>query len=228
MTPTCAILTSQMLSTFALASLVRGILLLYGYVQDSYMNVKYSDVDYEVFGDAAALVRRGLSPYERHTYRYTPFLAFMLLPNTYLPSFGKILFSVCDIVVGFLIDKILIGQGIGYRMRKWCISLWLFNPLTLTVSTRGNAESILGLLLLAAIYFLQEKKILLAGFFYGTAIHFKFYPIIYFPSFWLYIDQKVQQRNAFLTKIWPTQARTIFAFTALFSTIAFTVFSYYW
>lgn len=218
----------MMRGTFALASLVRAILLLYGYVQDSYMNVKYSDVDYEVFGDAAALVRRGISPYERHTYRYTPFLAFMLLPNTYFSSFGKILFSVCDIVVGILIDKILIGQGIGYRMRKWCISLWLFNPLTLTVSTRGNAESILGLLLLAAIYFLQEKKILLAGFFYGMAIHFKFYPIIYFPSFWLYIDQKVQQRNALITKIWPTQARTLFAFAALFSTVAFTVFSYYW
>lgn len=58
------------------------------------MEVRYTDVDYLVFSDAAALMAVGDSPYKRTTYRYSPLLAFLLIPNSFIHrSWGKFLFS---------------------------------------------------------------------------------------------------------------------------------------
>ena len=59
---------------------------------------------YRVFTDAARHLNEGGSPYARSTYRYTPILAFLLIPNvTLTPLFGKFLFSAFDVVAGQLI-----------------------------------------------------------------------------------------------------------------------------
>lgn len=51
-----------------------------------------------------------ISPYRRETYRYTPLLAILLAPNKWLhKSFGKYLFSGCDILAGILIHKLLVS-----------------------------------------------------------------------------------------------------------------------
>ncbi|KAK1945848.1 GPI mannosyltransferase 1 [Phytophthora citrophthora] len=59
---------------FAGALALRLALLLYGHLQDLYMAVKYTDVDYDVYSDAAREMAQGNSPFERTTYRYTPAL----------------------------------------------------------------------------------------------------------------------------------------------------------
>ncbi len=82
--------------------------------------VRYTDIDYDVFTDAANHVANSRSPYRRHTYRYTPFLATLLsLPirrnsadtaaggilGVILSTkyFGKILFCVADAICGYII-----------------------------------------------------------------------------------------------------------------------------
>ena len=96
----------------AVSLLFRLCLLLYGEWQDRNFAVKFTDVDYHVFSDAAKLVVEGLSPYQRPTYRYTPIISLLLTPNHYLfYSFGKLIFIACDVLTGWLIYKILALRG---------------------------------------------------------------------------------------------------------------------
>ena len=97
-----------MSTSMTLATLLRLLLIAYGQHQDSNMDVKYTDVDYRVFNDAARHVYEGGSPYLRHTYRYSPLLAYLMLPNImWSPSIGKLIFVMFDIFAGYLIYCIL-------------------------------------------------------------------------------------------------------------------------
>ncbi|KAJ8919991.1 hypothetical protein NQ315_006521 [Exocentrus adspersus] len=92
----------------AKALVVRLVLVTYGIYHDGVSEVKYTDIDYKVFTDAARHVLEGESPYDRHTYRYSPVVALFLIPNITLHhSFGKILFSVVDMIVAVLIRLIV-------------------------------------------------------------------------------------------------------------------------
>jgi phosphatidylinositol glycan class M len=87
---------------FGLAFLVRLVMLGIGsYIDEHTPSKKYTDTDYDVFSDAAEHVSNGGSPYDRHTYRYTPLAAYMALPNIWwFPQFAKWVFCVCDIIMG--------------------------------------------------------------------------------------------------------------------------------
>ena len=162
------------------ALLLRICLIAYGEWQDKNMLVKYTDIDYHVFTDAARHVVEGNSPYLRPTYRYTPLLSVLLTPNITLHMcFGKVLFVLFDVLAGYLLYKILCVRGCPDRKAVMASWLWLFNPLPLTVSTRGNAESIMAVLVLASIYFVLVKNIPMAAIFFALSVHFKIFPIIY-------------------------------------------------
>lgn len=168
--------------------------------------VKYTDVDYYVFSDASRFVYQDPlngTPYDRKTYRYTPILAYLLLPNFILsPMFGKIIFSIVDIIIAWLIIKIgtMYERKIQQSSHKkydtlktissssWmivtCLSV-LFNPIVFNISTRGNADQLVLLLVLLSLYYFFRDRYLTSAFFYGLSVHFKIYPIIYAPAFFL-------------------------------------------
>ncbi|KAJ2775749.1 GPI mannosyltransferase 1 [Coemansia javaensis] len=160
--------------------LLRAGMLLYGLWQDATMTVKYTDIDYSVFTDAARFVWAGGSPYERSTYRYTPVLAWLLTPNVWLhPTFGKWLFVACDCIVGALLARIASARGASAESAAAYSALWLLNPQVATISTRGSAESVVCAAVMATLYAFQRRRIALGSALFGLAVHLKLYPVIY-------------------------------------------------
>lgn len=168
------------------ASLLRVALLLYGEWQDAHMDVKFTDVDYWVFTDAATSIATGGSPFDRTTYRYTPLLAYALLPNHYISKvWGKLIFCATDILAALFIFAILTRKmGVDQKRAGLIVNCgWLFNPLIFTISTRGNAESLLCSLILGTLYFLMEGNLVVSGLLFGLSVHLKLFPAIFSFAF---------------------------------------------
>ncbi|KIX93848.1 uncharacterized protein Z520_10473 [Fonsecaea multimorphosa CBS 102226] len=178
-------LLSSRISVFTSAFLLRAVLLVYGIYQDSVSALKYTDIDYYVFTDAARAVSRHASPYDRATYRYTPLLAWILLPTSWGGlwfHFGKALFALSDLIAGWLILRLLKRQGLGEQRALRYAAVWLLNPMVANISTRGSSEGLLCVLVMALLWAFETKKTVLSGLLLGMCVHFKIYPFIYGAS----------------------------------------------
>lgn len=185
---------SSPLLVFSAAIALRAGLFFYGIWQDANSPMKYTDIDYYVFTDAARFAAHGHSPYDRETYRYTPLLAWMLLPTSWSPtwfSFGKLLFATGDIVAGWLIVLVLRKSSkMSMERALKFSSIWLLNPMVATISTRGSSEGLLGVMVIALLWAITQKRIALAGILLGLGVHFKIYPFIYAPSIIWWLDNE--------------------------------------
>jgi GPI mannosyltransferase 1 subunit M len=79
-------------------------------------------------------VLEGGTPYDRHTYRYTPLLAYLMTGNILLfDSFGKVLFSAFDVIAVLLMSKLisLTSKDFNDNTKAFLLNLWLLNPLTI-------------------------------------------------------------------------------------------------
>jgi len=122
--------------------------------------IVYTDIDYHIFVDAAKHVRAGHSPYDRHTYRYTPFLAMILAQLPHFESISRYLFCVADVMCGWIIvtfrrDKrratsaqttvntgsYITSSFLHFPPKLLDALLWLHNPLAINICTRGSSES---------------------------------------------------------------------------------------
>ncbi|KAF2275976.1 GPI mannosyltransferas-like protein 1 [Westerdykella ornata] len=230
-------------AVFSAAVLLRVVLLVYGLFQDAYSPMKYTDIDYFVFTDAARFISQGKSPYARDTYRYTPLLAWLIYPTTWPGqmwfSFGKILFAVGDIVAGWMMFRILRSyQKMPQERALKFASIWLLNPMVATISTRGSSEGLLGVIVIALLWAVLARRIVVAGFLLGLAVHFKIYPFIYAASIVWWLDEGhssgkkkrsgVAEKASIISHItrFVTRERLLLATTSIITFTAFNVVMY--
>ena len=187
------------------------IILITEYLYYNY-GILYTDIDYHVFSDGAKHVAKLESPYERETYRYTPLLAALMIPNIKIwYPIGKFLLSTIDVGVGYLIELLLKYQDNTNDGEKtfndivkaqrdetfygYSSLFYLYNPLTIVICTRGSADCIITFLVLLSLIYLEKRNYYLSALIYGFAVHFKIYPIIYAPSLFLYLIYKEYVKN---------------------------------
>mmetsp|Transcript_114074 Transcript_114074/g.333421 ORF Transcript_114074/g.333421 Transcript_114074/m.333421 type:complete len:426 (-) Transcript_114074:203-1480(-) len=178
------------LQMFVAAGCLRAVIIAVSVFQDLYAEVPYTDVDYRVFSEAAENVALGLSPFDGRTallkneetkYRYSPLLAYLLIPNIYVhPSWGKVLFAAMDLVAARHLLRWLRAHSSSAECVRWGLAVWLFNPFIFTISTRGSCES----LAVAILYGMLDALCVcnrprLAALLFGLAVHLRMYPIIY-------------------------------------------------
>jgi len=182
---------------------VRVFLIFFSFFQDAYFKVKFTDIDYQVYSDAALHVLRGESAFERQTYRYTPLIAYLLVPNhVAFGAFGKAVFSNADILISILHLKLLEcwesrEPESSFRRSRHLVSalaLWLFNPYTATISCRGSSDSISSLCLMLMLLRVQARKYGSAGFWFGLAVHIRIFPIIYVLPLLLHLGHPPERR----------------------------------
>jgi len=228
-------------AVFSAAIVLRVAFLVYGVLQDAYSSVKYTDIDYFVFTDAARFLSRGQSPYARDTYRYTPLLAWLIYPTTWSGvwfSFGKVLFAAGDIVTGWMMFRILRAyQNMSQARALKYASIWLLNPMVAAISTRGSSEGLLGVFVTALLWAVLAKRITLAGFLLGFAVHFKIYPFIYATSIvWWLGDGVAEKRDSkpvatsslmASTRSFLTPQRLTLAISSLSTFVGLNVIMYY-
>ncbi|EKX31909.1 hypothetical protein GUITHDRAFT_98711 [Guillardia theta CCMP2712] len=199
-----------------LAGAARMLLIVYGMWQDESMAVKYTDADYQVFSDAARMMAMGDSPFERATYRYSPSIAMLLLPNVWVGKlWGKLLFASTDLLVGCLLARILMAQKTDKQQLAFLVNLWILNPIVVNVSTRGNAEALVSLVVMATILAVVQDRPVLAGLFLGLAVHVKVYPIIYSLPLYLSFCREIR-RVSFFSDFFNKRSLQ-FAFSAILS-----------
>lgn len=185
------------------------------------MNIT-TDVDYHVYTEGAReMLKPNGSPYHRFTYRYTPLVAYMMIPNLQIPFFGKILFNIFDLLAIVYIDLYLKRiDNLAAKTRYKALAFWALNPFMAYINGRGSCESIALLLTAAMLYHIRlsmdkvaEKfNILIAGLLYGLLIHFRLYPVIFGLTLYIWINrEKVLPR----TNIWIFGSVTIAVNVAL-------------
>ncbi len=218
---------------FYAAIILRIVLFFYGIYQDNHSALKFTDIDYYVFTDAAEFVANGQSAFSRETYRYSPLPAWLLVPTSwgvYSWHLGKVIFATGDLVAGYLLVEVLQDGGMVTSKAQKLTTLWLLNPMVAIVSTRGSSEGLLCAIVIATVWSVLKGRYVLSGCFLALATHLKIYPFLYGASLLCYLDEKncIRQHGRIYARLpWLTKSRLEFAVSAI-SFFFFLTFIAYW
>lgn len=138
----------------------------------------------------------GGSPFARKTYRYTPLAAYVCLVNPWIhPLACKFVFVAFDIFIAYILWEMVELQlkrsgweSYTNRTVATFVSTLMLNPMFFVLSSRGSNDQIIQALVLITFYLVLHRWYALGGFFFGLAIHFKIYPVIFSFVIYFYID----------------------------------------
>ncbi|RYY80238.1 DUF2029 domain-containing protein, partial [archaeon] len=180
---------------FILAIAVRVVFVALGrFIDQTFEHLKYTDIDYHVYTDAAQHILQGKSPYERPAYRYPPVVALLMVPNVlFHPVLGKVLFSLFDVACMYEIYRLqalckpeLSNSELKREKQFWLYAMAL-NPVSICICTRGSSDSIHTYLLLLTLRLLLTQRTRLASAAYALAVYLRIYPVIYLPAILTYL-----------------------------------------
>ncbi len=142
-----------------------------------------------MFTRSAQLVVEGCSPYDQHAYRYPPLLAWLMVPNVVFAAWGKVVFSFADLACAVLIFRMLVHTlGASRPQAMRAVMLFLYNPLTVAISTRGSADVlVVALPLIITLDAMMQAKYARAAMMHALCVHLRMFPVILLPVFLLYI-----------------------------------------
>ncbi|XP_017865730.1 PREDICTED: GPI mannosyltransferase 1 [Drosophila arizonae] len=251
-------------SHLVISAVLRLMLIFYAQVHDNRSTVPYTDIDYKVITDGARLVLIGDTPFARHTYRYSPILAYIQIPNVILhPAIGKLIYGLFDLLLGLLIYALVRlefrTKELSHSHMKYersmkisshnpehrdeettkiaCVSacLWLYNPLTAVISTRGNGDSMTGFFVILNLYLLMRTQhsvfkfwiAFCAGFVHGFVIHLRLYPIVFSLTYYLAISGLSKKPLGLLQKMFPNTQQIYLIIGTLIGLVSFTSTFYF-
>ncbi|NWX30472.1 PIGM mannosyltransferase, partial [Notiomystis cincta] len=107
-----------------------------------------------------------------------------------------------------------------------CAAAWLLNPLPMAVSSRGNAEALVALLVLATLYWAEAGSVGKAAVCYGLAVHMKIYPLTYALPIALHLRSAPgapgdrAAKRAVVGRLWQLLVQLLNRDVLLFGTVA--------
>jgi len=174
----------------------------------------------------------GQSPFQESSlitsYRYTPILAYLLIPNQWFQYWGKILFSAFDVACGWLIFEIAKPGNNSLRIASY----WLFNPAVMVISTRGSCDGVISFFVLGCLHATIKGRCFLGGALWGFAVHLRLYPIVYGLPLVLFLANRETPGTGEVNKLefWRRvfQAKTTWIFISTgFAVFALLFLSFY-
>jgi phosphatidylinositol glycan class M len=102
----------------------------------------------------------------------------------------QLLFAAADVLAGWQVWHILQLQRVPQDASMWAVLAWLYNPFTVTISTRGSCDVLVVNMLLAILLMLFTGRMTAAALLYGLAVHFRIYPIVYAPAIVAFLAQR--------------------------------------
>ncbi len=112
--------------------------------------------------------------------------------------FVKLPSMLCDMAIGYVIYKYAKKYGASTEWSLFFTSLWLFNPLSLIdASCWGQVDSMLTLAVILSIIYLNKRKYLIAGIWFGVGVVLKPQMFFFLPVFgYMWLKDVIEDKNA--------------------------------